>query len=597
MLHTSFSSWCRGTRAMCVSLFLAGSWALADAPSPKAPIPDAVAISDAVRLVDEVRKDDIVGAKTPEQKAALSQSLMDAAKDEKDNAARFALLSRARDIAVAAGNYRTASAAVDEIDATFVVDALKIKTDAATATAKVVRTSGQKKQLVAGVSDLVDKAIVSDRYDIARKAADIEVASARSASDPDLAKAAAVHVQQVHDAEAAFTEARKAMAVLGEKPNDPAANSVVGRFKCFNRGDWKNGLPMLALGSDLTLQALAQRELADPGSADEQMRLADAWWDVSAKLTGVPLGNVQRHAATWYRMALPSLSGLVKAKVEKRLQLLPQTVAKKQDDSFRELLATMVGFTNRKEDDALVLKEAEWIRTPDNFKPPVTFRVTAQTNSTNIRIGYAADEIIFNWEVNPDELCVSGGPAHGRNRQGAGRVAVDTWLDIDLQVLPDSMVILVDGVERYRTQADFSRINRPLSIFQGAQSTIKVRSVKVHDPTQSKILTNPNRPARMRSTTSREQVLSALKGTWLISYSNGQSRTYTIKGDGSIYPKDEKRLGQVLLLGDDVLLDFDDGKLERVALSGGELKVEHFNPQQRYPNDGPSQTAVGRRQP
>ena len=306
-------------------LLLATSLALADDPAPKASMPDAVALATATKLVDEVHKDDFAAAKTPGQKAALSQLLIGSAKDEKDAAARFALLSKAKDIAVTAGDYQTAAAAVDEIGATFSVDALKMKSDAATATAKLARTPDQKKQLVAGASDLADTAIVADRYDVARTAADVELGCARAASDPDPVKTALAHVQQVRDTEAAFINVRKLLAVLADKPSDPDANLKLGKFTCFMKGDWKSGLPMLASGSDSTLKVLAEKDVAGATSAGEQIKLGDGWWDVAAKLTGATRNSVQRHAATWYRMALPSLSGLTKAKVEQRLAAVDET--------------------------------------------------------------------------------------------------------------------------------------------------------------------------------------------------------------------------------------------------------------------------------
>ena len=220
----------------CVALQVA-SWTLADVPPLKAPIPDAAAFTAAMKLVDEFHKYDVATAKTPDQRAALSQSLIDAANEEKDNATRFALLSRAKDVAVGAGDYTTASAAVDEIDATFSVDALKMKVGAATATAKTVRTPDQRKQLTVGASDLVDQAIAADRYDVAKSAADIESTGARVASDAALVKAGTIHVQQVRDAEAAFADVRKSLAVLADKRDDPEANLKVGKFKCFIKDD------------------------------------------------------------------------------------------------------------------------------------------------------------------------------------------------------------------------------------------------------------------------------------------------------------------------------------------------------------------------
>ena len=321
-MHFNCSCKRRITGALCISLLLAASLALADDPTEKAPLPDAAAIAAAIKLVDEVHKDDIAAAKTPDQKAALSQALIEAAKEEKDKAGRFALLSKAKAIAVGAGDYPTAAAAVDRIDAAFSVDALRMKTDAATAATKTVRTPEQRKQLLAGANQLADEAVAADRYDVAKAAADIELTVSRVASDAALVKAAAIHVHQVQDTAAAFADAKKSLAVLVDKPNDPEANLKVGKFTCFIKGDWEDGFPMLALGSDATLKALAEKAVAGVNSADEQAKLGDGWWDVATKLTGTTKSTVQAEAGKWYRMAVPSLTGFAKARVESRLKSL-----------------------------------------------------------------------------------------------------------------------------------------------------------------------------------------------------------------------------------------------------------------------------------
>ena len=44
------------------------------------------------------------------------------------------------------------------------------------------------------------------------------------------------------------------------------------------------------------------------------------------------------------------------------------------------------------------------------YRPPIEITVVAKTDSTNLRLGYAAEQIIFNWEMNPSQLRVDGGP-------------------------------------------------------------------------------------------------------------------------------------------------------------------------------------------
>ncbi|MGA2231930.1 MAG: NPCBM/NEW2 domain-containing protein, partial [Tepidisphaeraceae bacterium] len=152
-------------------------------------------------------------------------------------------------------------------------------------------------------------------------------------------------------------------------------------------------------------------------------------------------------------------------------------------DTPRELIHSMKGTYASFDGGVYVIRQdGQRISTTESYKPPVAFRLVAQTDSTNIRMAYAADQIIFNWEDGPDELRIDGGPANGRHQAHAGNVPINKWVTIDEVVYPDSMAIFVDGKQRYFTTANFSKVNDPFSIFQGASSVVKVRSLLVGQP-------------------------------------------------------------------------------------------------------------------
>ena len=86
-----------------------------------------------------------------------------------------------------------------------------------------------------------------------------------------------------------------------------------------------------------------------------------------------------------------------------------------------DLMATIGGDGAWGPDGAMVLAGGKRITTPRKYSVPVAFRIVAQTDSTSIRFSYAANQIIFNWETDPDELRVDGGPADGRHKKGGAR--------------------------------------------------------------------------------------------------------------------------------------------------------------------------------
>ena len=113
---------------------------------------------------------------------------------------------------------------------------------------------------------------------------------------------------------------KEAAAVLDKKPDDAAANLTVGKYYCFQKGDWEKGLPMLALGQDETLKAVAAQEIAGVTKPDDQVKVGDAWWDLAEKEQGRVQATLRGRANYWYQQALPELSGLAKAKLEKRIK-------------------------------------------------------------------------------------------------------------------------------------------------------------------------------------------------------------------------------------------------------------------------------------
>ena len=87
-------------------------------------------------------------------------------------------------------------------------------------------------------------------------------------------------------------------------------------------------------------------------------------------------------------------------------------------------------------------------------------------------------------------------------------------------------------------------------------------------------------------------LLQFLPGTWSVTYTNGAKRTYTIERDGGVAFEEEQILGE-FVGGDYLLLEFDDGKLERLTPAGSRLLVEHFNPRNRFPNHPPTHIGIG----
>jgi hypothetical protein len=117
------------------------------------------------------------------------------------------------------------------------------------------------------------------------------------------------------------------------------------------------------------------------------------------------------------------------------------------------------------------------VTTKASFRPPIEITIVAKTDSTNLRMSYAAAQVIFNWERNPNELRVNGGPANGNHKAGKGNIPPNTDVTIRWVVTQDSQQIYVNDDLRFEHHGDYARINSPISVW-GAGSKVTVTSIK-----------------------------------------------------------------------------------------------------------------------
>jgi hypothetical protein len=455
-------------------LIAASSCFAAQTDAAKSPPPDFKTLAESTRRVREVYKAELAAARTPPLQIALARRLLNSAAEEKTNTpTRYSLLLVARDIAIEAGDVDTAAEAVDCIAESFTVDALKLKLELANSLERTARAPHAKADLVRLYKTLIVQAIGAEQFEAGRKVSQAAVNFSRNTDDSGLVREIANAAQRLREAEAFYNNSKRAHVTLASNPSDAAASLLVGKYYCFYKSDWAIGLPHLARGSDPKLKTLAAKELANPQGADDQIALSDAWWAASESAPGSTRAVIGLHAAEWYRKALPQSSGLTRTRIEKRLADAMQ-LAGLED----ELLGLMTGKLTSSENGIVVLQRGDHIKTPDSYSPPLVFRIVAQTEKHNIRFAYAASQIIFNWEANPTELRIDGGPGGGRHKRNAGQVPANTWVTFDIVVRPNQFALLVDGQLRHEIKADYSQVNEPLQIF-APDSTLKIKSVRM----------------------------------------------------------------------------------------------------------------------
>jgi len=449
---------------------------VASQPVARLAVPSKPAQAAVRQVMREVFAEQLADRSIPGRRKLTAALLAQAEQSNRVPTDQFVLLAAAIDASVDAVNLPGALDAADRMAQAFDVDGLGVKADAALRVGPKSAMPDFAAQNVDAVLELSrDLARVDDYASAARVCAALQPAAA---TNPALRAQLMQRQRELVVARDAADRFARDLVRLKEFPDDPAANLAAGRYSCLIKGEWEAGLPLLAKGSDVSLKSIATRELTQARTPDETANVADAWWDTAAKQPDTASrAAVTAHAVALYERSLSDIAGLRKAQIEKRIA----EVASIRPAKVTELLPGMQGQASGTDKGVVLLKKGDRITTADSFKTPVAFRLVVQTESIDFRVAYAANQIIFNWEVNPSELRIDGGPAGGHHKPGAGAVPKKTWVTIDLVVTADSMTISADGEVRQTVNADFSHVDQRLSVLAHA-SPLMVKSVQMTKP-------------------------------------------------------------------------------------------------------------------
>lgn len=302
-------------------LILAAAGSLQE--DPRLPVPDAAAQKESEKLVRDLFKEEYA-RKAPADRQLLARKLFQQAQESKDSPApRYVLLKESADLAAEVQDLSDCIKALDELAKTFRVEGWKLKFAALAAASKSARTTEDSLALAGSYLRLVDEAVAAEDLDIAKKSIDAAAAAARKGKDLSLVAKAQSRDKELAEAKARTEKLKKARETLARTPDDAASCLVLGQHECFVKGNWKEGLALLAKGSDAALKDLAAKDLSEPTAATPQVSVGDGWWDLSEKESAPAVRErLRQRAHAWYEKAAPALSGLHKTKVDKRLKTL-----------------------------------------------------------------------------------------------------------------------------------------------------------------------------------------------------------------------------------------------------------------------------------
>lgn len=286
------------------------------AGAERLPVPDEKALEKAQGLLREVYKDSLSSRDSAGRLELSKMMLAQAAELEDDPAGKYALLTQARDLAAEAGDVSASLSAAEELARVFAVGSAETKLAGLPAASKAKDVRALAEALI----DISNEALAEEDFPVAGKAASLAASAARRArGDKGLAARARAQPAVVARARQSAEAAAQAKVKLSTDPDDPAANTTLGRYLCFERGDWEVGLGHLAKGSDASLKALAAQEVPPPQNPAAMAALAERWWTAADQAEKAEAQPLRRRAVYWYERALPDLRGIRKTAAEKRL--------------------------------------------------------------------------------------------------------------------------------------------------------------------------------------------------------------------------------------------------------------------------------------
>jgi hypothetical protein len=293
----------------------------------KQPVPDQEAQQAAQERFENVFKEELASAKRPQEHSALAVKLARIAGETKDEVAtQYVLLEAARSQALSGMDWPAAFSLCEQTAERFDVDRRDLEVDTIQRGANMARAAESRKSLASHALTLVLDLVREGRFALADQVAQTSVTLASRSRDADLGKQARQVRDHVNSVKRSWTDAKRVLEQLKSSPEDPALNLEYGRFVCFQQGDWETGLPHLKKGSDSSLKLAAESDLRDPVKPEEQVAVADAWYEAAESVDRIERPGVLSRYLFWARQAGAELQGLARVDVEKRVQAVEKEV-------------------------------------------------------------------------------------------------------------------------------------------------------------------------------------------------------------------------------------------------------------------------------
>ena len=274
----------------------------------KSPIPSAQELREAEELIRSVLSEEIVQAKTPAQKLALADRLVQLALETDDDPrVRYALCIMARNLAVENGDLSRAWSAVQLLAGRFAIEGATLKADLLDQAMRESRSVDGPAEFNLQLIELsllaAREAAIAGQSEATNRLLSLANTVARRTNRPIIRQETSIYARAVENLLKERNSVAEAQKTLELDPTNGAAHYSVGCWLSFIEGDWPRGLNHLTKCHQPLLAAVAAEDLRGPTEPTAQLALADRWYQEAEKLEAPYCHRAFLRARSWFEVA------------------------------------------------------------------------------------------------------------------------------------------------------------------------------------------------------------------------------------------------------------------------------------------------------
>ena len=222
--------------ALGIMLFFVCQWNVSAPAQTKHPIPSISAQSQKLEVIKDLYQKSYADTSRAGQ-ITLAKLLFKLARVEKDVNAKFTLFNEALRISKSVNDFETAWKCVGNAAANFQFDEVQASVELIEQAAKKIELPEQAEQMVSMSRKRVQRFVMNDDYVGSIKLIKALQRLAKRARNRTLARDLMNYHESVVSIRDKYNSIQSELKKVKDKPGDPQANQVIGRFYFFDKGD------------------------------------------------------------------------------------------------------------------------------------------------------------------------------------------------------------------------------------------------------------------------------------------------------------------------------------------------------------------------